>query len=317
MEQSIPGDTTAARKRRDERMEELQTKENRCRRLLGEGLISYLEILKDKDNAYEMWQEVRRRFERTSQSSRSVFSREYRSLKYKPAEEDFSQYCLRFDRVVRNLRNAGSSLSETDVAYDFLWSLPREYEVLTSAIEANPDNVSLSYIRNRIDEWEIRTNRRRGGGSSSSKPVLNSSLNSVHVSGRKGRGSNRTTPFGGNCSNCGRAGHKVFQCWRPGGGAASRGGHHQNQSRGQQQHQGSNNYNYNNRGGNGGGSRGGRGGFNSPGNRGGRGGYRGGRGQGGSSASQSASAATAVNKGENRGYSFYSSEDNEVTNSKQ
>ena len=122
-----PGDSAAARKRKEESIAALEVKENRCRRLLGEALPGHLELLKDKQNAGEMWSGILESSERKSLSSRAVLSREYRNIKYRPAEEEFSAYCLKFDRLVRALRNTGLVMKEHDVACEFMWTLPTEY----------------------------------------------------------------------------------------------------------------------------------------------------------------------------------------------
>lgn len=309
-----PGDNAATRKRKQEEIKSLELKENRCRRLLGEGLLAYLELLKDKPNAFRMWEAVCERFGRTSLSSKAVLSKEYYGLRYKPSEATFAEYCLKYDKVVRGLRNAGSVLSEEDVAFHFLWSLPSEYEAQTSAIATNPSNVNLQFIRSWIEEYELRTgaNKRKKGGSSST-----TSFNALSVSGR-GRGREATHPYKG-CHNCGKQGHKIASCYKRGGGAY-RGGHTQNLSRSNyQQSNQSGSGNSGNSTGNEGGSQGQGGnqgsfqprgrGFTPRGYQRGRGGFRGGRGRGRGGQADSAMVSSQ------QGYSFVSSEDNEVIDS--
>jgi hypothetical protein len=99
-----------------------------------------------------------------------MLSRQYETIRYKVKEETFQQYCLKFDRVVRDLNGTGANMDEMAVVMKFLWSLPSDYENVVQAIETvELSRLDMAFVRGRIEEYEML--RSKSGPSSSKSNV--------------------------------------------------------------------------------------------------------------------------------------------------
>ena len=153
------------RKRKSDAVEMLQQRYRKCKMLLVQAMHdSQLELVQGKKSAAEMWQAIAERHKRESVSSRAVLSREYHGLKYKPGDVSFGDFCLKFDRIVRELRNMGSAMEDLDVFLEFMWTLPSEYGSLVTALQTvEESHLPISCVRRRVED--SRAMNKKGGPS--------------------------------------------------------------------------------------------------------------------------------------------------------
>lgn len=258
-----PDDNANTRKRKEESLAELLKKDKKCKNIIVERIgDEVLEIVKGKKYAFEVWEVLSERFSKTQVSSRIVKSKQFHQLKYRPKEETFLEYCVKFDKLVRELKLCGSNLDDIDITLQFLWSLPKDFDAVVNSLQAlDHTQLTLEMVRARIEEFVlIRSDKKMNVLSDDTPKTTNVAFSA--------RGGARRTYFPNiNCNNCGKLGHKKIDCYLEGGGAYCGRGRGGSSSRGRGRgtwNQGGRGQNYRGRGGRG---------F-----RGGRGDYQGGRG---------------------------------------
>lgn len=56
------------------------------------------------------------------------------TMKYSMSET-MGDHFLKFDKLIREFRSTGAKLEDTDVVYHLLLTMPKEYDVVVTAIE--------------------------------------------------------------------------------------------------------------------------------------------------------------------------------------
>lgn len=249
-------DNAQLRKRKEEGLAGVKKKDVVCRNCIVSKLDnSQLEYVKGKTTALDMWRVLETRFAKMTPASRVNLIDKFYGLRFDISTlETFEDFCLRFDVVLRELRQAGDPIDELGAVVQFFRSLPSEYESVMAALQSqDPATLTMESIRLRVEEFDATRRRTRSeestrGGSKRQKTESHDTP-STAFSGHHGSLRDKSNAH---CHNCNGIGHYRKECWSEGGGAY-RGGRGRGRGRG---------------------GRGGRGGWN---NRGGRG-YRGGRG---------------------------------------
>lgn len=202
-------ETAARREEREKARKLVLQQDNECRDLIVERVKDgYLELFKDKETAFEVWKALKDRYETPSTTTRMTLSRELHALTYRPKVQDFQEFCLNFDRVIRELKQAGDQMDNEGAVIKFLLCMPQDYESVISALQTLiSSNLSMDFVRVRIEEFEVSRKMKR---QDSSAPR---STSAVFLGKRK----HEDFPF--ECNNCGRVGHRKAQCTRVGGGA--------------------------------------------------------------------------------------------------
>lgn len=223
------GDSLAVRKRKQDGLQELEELEATCVALLSSTLSGApLELTLDCESAKEIWDTLCERYESKSLQHRLLVGRKLNNMRYKPGQEKFVDYCTRFDALLRESREAGAVVDDTENVLKFVLSLPADYESLTASWtgSATSPTPTMSSVRTAIEEFEeARQHRRKTGQPSSSAVVSPGSAFSAR-GGRGGsnhyRGHGRPSPYASTsrgCSNCGHLSHHIKDCYKPGGGA--------------------------------------------------------------------------------------------------
>lgn len=206
-----PGDSAAVRKRKEEQIDKYREQDIECRFLIEDKLESnVLETVKDKRNAYEYWKVLHERYGKTTAVSRIITGEQLLNLKYKPSSEKFREFCNKFDRLIRENRQAGDNIDEIGAVLQLLRCLPQGYDNIRSGIMLlDESKLTLDFVKVKIEELENTLKPVKRGGESSKQDLEGSAFHATpQAKKRKG------------CFNCNKGNHKIAQCWKPGGGAA-------------------------------------------------------------------------------------------------
>lgn len=168
-----------------------------ARRTKGESQIadSHLECTKDKNSAFEIWKTLQNTFERKGVASQLLIRKTLLSMKFNLSKD---VHFHKFDSLIRDFRSTGATL-ETNVACHLLLTLPSEYDTVVTAIETvHADNVTLSFVKNRLRDEELKKQ--------SMKPSKGETQFSVVFAAGQGKSNKTVTNVNKNklaCHNCG------------------------------------------------------------------------------------------------------------------
>lgn len=192
-------DTDRVRRRKEEAREEVRRKDLKCINFIVSRVAdSQLEYLKGTTTAKQAWDSLMVNFERATSISRGAVLKKYASLKYKPSSSSFRDYCMEFDKTLRELKQTGAVKSEVDVVFEFLFSMPSEYESIVSAIRTvEPSRLNLPFARLRIEEFEY--------GRPGPKRTVKASSESAFAARNS-----RSYPY--SCHRCGGPNHMRKDC---------------------------------------------------------------------------------------------------------
>nr|CAD7585820.1 unnamed protein product [Timema genevievae] len=105
-----------------------------------------LEHVKDKITAYEVWTSLQKRFEKKGTTSRMALNKKLHIMRYRLSVEIYSEYCLKFDKLVQELKTAGELLNEEGIVINFLLTMPDELEGVVSGLQMlGADKMSLEF----------------------------------------------------------------------------------------------------------------------------------------------------------------------------
>lgn len=195
---------------------EFTKKDKKCKSIIISCIAdSYLEIVKEKECSYEIWQALTKQFERKSIASQLYLRRKLLSMKLSE-QESLSNHFKRFDENIRELKNVGANLEETDVVCQLLLTLPKSYDNITTALETvESSKLTLDYVKGKLLDQEIKKNftERKNDHSLTEGAAFNTK--NYRKQNRQYEQRNRpetTEVFKYNCHNCGRKGHKKADC---------------------------------------------------------------------------------------------------------
>jgi len=217
---SKDSDSIALKRSKEESRKTILKHDKKCKNVIVHRIHGdSLEVVKGKENAYEMWRALRERYEARTTSTRVHLLRELHALKYKPRHQTFQDYCLCFDKIIRELKEAGDTTDDAGIVILFLITMPDDYEPIVAPIQAMIDKDStMAYVRVRISEYET-AKRCKVGGPSGSRPQMPPAAAFLADDSSRRRNRGDPAPFPYECNNCGVLGHRKIHCWRRGGGA--------------------------------------------------------------------------------------------------
>lgn len=104
---------------------EKKTKDDKAckRRIVSKVADSHLEYLQGKASAFDMWESLKNGFERQSLASQHRLKKQLETLKASPGESLTSHFLI-FDKLVREYKACGGTLSEKETVLQLFQSIP-------------------------------------------------------------------------------------------------------------------------------------------------------------------------------------------------
>lgn len=171
-------------------------KEKQCKSIIIQRIAdSHLEYVKDKKTPCEIWSTLVNIFERKGISSQLLLRKKLLSMKVEE-NDSMENHLLKFDKLIRDLKSAGTKMEETDVICHLFLTLPKCYDTIVTALETIPDRkLTLDFVKSRLLEEEIK---RRNTGT-----IKKNETKAIAFTANK-------FPF--KCYKCDRIGHKKADC---------------------------------------------------------------------------------------------------------
>lgn len=111
--------------------------------------------MKGKSTARVVWKALEDRFLKVSATSRINLVKKLQLCIYNPFQERFEDFCVKFDRIIRDFRQAGESCDDESVVIQFLLSMPTEYDSVVTALRTvATSKLTLEGVRQHIEEFE-------------------------------------------------------------------------------------------------------------------------------------------------------------------
>jgi hypothetical protein len=163
-----------------------------------------------------MWIALKNRYEKRSMASVISHTNKFQNLRYLPNRNTFEKFCTEFDKTVHELYEAGTKYDLRQQNIHFLIAMPSEYDSVVTSLRtvAASQDLNMEIVRLQIEEYELGHDRK--------KRLKDVNFQPVALAGFRRRGGMTSPIFRFQCKNCGRVGHKIADCFRPGGGAHQR-----------------------------------------------------------------------------------------------
>lgn len=112
------------------------------------------------------------------------------------ASDGLAEHLLKFDRLIRELKESGAAVEESDAVCHLLLTLPASFDPVITAIETLPGGVTMAFVKNRLIDVNLKKRNLMNGDSDSED---------VAMMGRFSRGRIK-------CFRCGKFGHRAADC---------------------------------------------------------------------------------------------------------
>lgn len=200
--QELVSDTAAKAEEKQKLREKRRKQDRKCRSLLISRISdSQLEYVQEKKTPKEIWDALKRVFERRSIASRMHLKRQMLSLRFEGGS--LRDHFLCFDRLVRAYRATGAEMEELDIVCHLLLTLGPSFSTVVTAIETMPeDKLSLEFVKCRLLDEEVK---RKGIGAESCTPKSDSAAFSTRKQEKKKKKVLQ-------CFGCKQEGHKLADC---------------------------------------------------------------------------------------------------------
>lgn len=154
--QDVVGDSQDVKKHKEVEREKRAKLDRKCKSLLVSRIHdSQLEYIQDKQYPKDIWDALRRVFERRSIASRMHLKRRMLTLRFEHGR--LQDHFLQFDKLVREYRSTGADLDELDVVCHLLLTLGSSYSAVVTALETMPEeNLSLEFVKCRLLDEETK-----------------------------------------------------------------------------------------------------------------------------------------------------------------
>lgn len=170
------------------------------------------------EEAYEAWQSLLKKYERSTFGSRLYLRRKLYGIHYKGGS--MSEHIDAIMSVVGLLRGSGKPLEDEEIVAVLLVSLPEAYSGLVTALEGRDErDLTVEYVTGKIlDEYQRRTEA--SGASESNGGNSEVALKSAGNPSRINRGRNKNSFNKGTKSEKGGKGQRetrtCYYCHKPG-----------------------------------------------------------------------------------------------------
>ena len=150
------GDSAEVLARKTSDREKRAKRDRKCKSLLVSRVQdSQLEYIHDQITPKDVWDALKRVFERRSIASRMHLKRQMLTLRFDGGA--LQQHFLKFDRLVREYRATGAALEELDVVCHLLLTLGSLYSTVVTALETMPEeNLSIEFVKCRLLDEETK-----------------------------------------------------------------------------------------------------------------------------------------------------------------
>ena len=136
-------------------------------------------------------------------------------------DESVSEFITIFQKALHDVGQRGISLENSVVTSFFLNGICNAFPVLYGNFILRTDNPSLEVLFNAVKSAELHGERE----GTSKAAVYVAETTTTAPSTAVANLSVKKIPFKGYCDNCGKYGHKMRDCWQPGGGKERGHGH--------------------------------------------------------------------------------------------
>lgn len=182
---------------------DLGSKKNKEKEALAKNIIiqsitdDCLEIVKSFDSSKEMLNALKNNFQRNSLSERVHLKKELSNMKF-DGKSSMSNFILKFESLIRRIRDSGCEIDENEKITSFLTTLPRNYENFCTSLDLliSQKSLKFDFVRTRILDEELKK-----------KSSVPSSVNVKQESNVSA-----FSTFKYQCYNCGKMGHKRSEC---------------------------------------------------------------------------------------------------------
>ncbi|KAK9709993.1 Zinc knuckle [Popillia japonica] len=155
-------------------------------------------MTKDSKSAREQLKALKDVFVRTSSFTKLSLWRKLINLKL-GVNEKLEDHFFKFDTIIRELKESGSNIDESDKVCHLLLSLPSKFDTVVTALETIPA-VKIDFVKSRLLDEEIKAKSKQEG---KNEEKLEDNEVSFHVSA-----SNNTK----RCYICGSPNHFQARC---------------------------------------------------------------------------------------------------------
>lgn len=174
--------------------------------IIGAVAESHLQYIRYEESARAMWENLEQAFGQKDFVNENAIRRKMLRLKFDETKP-FSEFVVEFDELLNQL-TAVSKVTELDKVRFLFDALPASYDPLVTAMEnVKPEELKLSYVKSRIQAEEQKKLERKHQDEAST-----CFENSAFTAWKSQQFYRQPRQFHGFCFNCGRQGHKKYQC---------------------------------------------------------------------------------------------------------
>ena len=173
----------------------IRKKERECKSLLVQSLHdNMLEYVRDKETAFQMFEALKNKFEKKGILSQTYCRKKILNLKFL-GDEKLDDFFLRYDALIRELKDSGGNVTENEVVSYLLLSLPESYDSILTALETvDEEKLNLSFVKEKLLNFELKMSETNGP--SCSREAAFQSKGNVYK-----------------CGFCKKKGHKWADCY--------------------------------------------------------------------------------------------------------
>lgn len=161
-----------------------------------------------KGDAYFAWEELKDYYEPDTGATKVELLNDFNKMKLKDTSTDPSQWITEMLTLRTKLKNVGYQIDEDHLMINILNKLPKDYDNVVTMCEMDMESKSLTVkkIRTRLNAKfkKIKAQEEEEAEKKEEEALMS-----------KGGFKKQ---FKGRCKNCGRIGHKAYQCKFVGGG---------------------------------------------------------------------------------------------------